>query len=174
MAAEAPASRRSGGASPSSAHKLRRLRPRYSLGVCITRWCSSHFLMAVTMLVFLLLLPLQQQGVTAIVCEVDARDGLEAATASVATAAADRQQLVHMLPLCRVPYLVNSQLPPKDVPHVGMERGGECCCCCWFMLLRLLVPLLHLLLSLVFRAFRLAFYANERSMKDWFFASQEL
>ncbi|OEH74611.1 lung seven transmembrane [Cyclospora cayetanensis] len=31
---------------------------------------------------------------------------------------------MHMLPLCRVPYLVNSQLPPKDVPHVGMEKGG--------------------------------------------------
>lgn len=65
-----------------------------------------------------------QQCVTAIICEIDARDGLEAATASAAAAAADRQQLLHMLPLCRVPYLVNSQLPPKDVPHVGMEKGA--------------------------------------------------
>lgn len=90
------------------------------------RWSSSHRMG----LSVLLLLLLQQQSVTAIVCEIDARDGLEAATASAAAAAADRQQLLHMLPLCRVPYLVNSQLPPKDVPHVGMERGGRCFCCC--------------------------------------------
>ncbi|KAL8455315.1 hypothetical protein Emag_000899 [Eimeria magna] len=86
--------------------------------------CSCSFMGASWALLVLLLLQQQQRCVTAIVCEIDARDGLEAATASVAAAASDRQQLLHMLPLCRVPYLVNSQLPPKDVPHVGMEKGG--------------------------------------------------
>lgn len=125
MAAETAASRRSsGGACPGTTHKLRPLGASWGLGDCVTRRCSSYFFMGATMLVLLVLLPLQPQGISAIVCEIDARDGLEAATASVATAAADRHQLMHMLPLCRVPYLVNSQLPPKDVPHVGMERGG--------------------------------------------------
>ncbi|XP_026193687.1 uncharacterized protein LOC34619034 [Cyclospora cayetanensis] len=71
-----------------------------------------------------LLLQLLQQDASGIVCEIDAKDGLDAAIASAAAVASDKQQLMHMLPLCRVPYLVNSQLPPKDVPHVGMEKGG--------------------------------------------------
>ncbi|KAL8271216.1 hypothetical protein Esti_004877 [Eimeria stiedai] len=90
-----------------------------------SRCSGSRFFMGATWATLVLLLLLQQQQcATAIVCEIDAREGLEAATASVAAAASDRQQLLHMLPLCRVPYLVNSQLPPKDVPHVGMEKGG--------------------------------------------------
>ncbi|KEP63039.1 UNVERIFIED_CONTAM: hypothetical protein HHA_216890 [Hammondia hammondi] len=58
----------------------------------------------------------------AIVCGVEAPDGLLAAAtaAGSSTPALD----VFALPLCRLPYLVNSAIPPKDAPHVGLLAGG--------------------------------------------------
>ncbi|KAL8448152.1 hypothetical protein Emed_003965 [Eimeria media] len=125
MAAEAAASSTRRGSSSKAAAQRPLLRVLSNPWGSAFPWSSSRSLMGASWaLLVLLLLQQQQQSVTAIVCEIDARDGLEAATASVTAAASDRQQLLHMLPLCRVPYLVNSQLPPKDVPHVGMEKGG--------------------------------------------------
>lgn len=63
--------------------------------------------------------------VSAIVCEIHARDGLEEVVAATAAVAAERQMLMHLVPLCRVPYLVNSPLQPRDLFHVGVEEGGE-------------------------------------------------
>ncbi|EPR58731.1 hypothetical protein TGGT1_216890 [Toxoplasma gondii GT1] len=58
----------------------------------------------------------------AIVCGVEAPDGLLAAAtaAGSSTPALD----IFALPLCRLPYLVNSAIPPKDAPHVGLLAGG--------------------------------------------------
>ncbi|KAL8428380.1 hypothetical protein ACSSS7_007267 [Eimeria intestinalis] len=126
MATEAAASSARGRSSRAAPQRprplLRVLSSSRGLGSCCR---GKRFFMGATWALFMLLLLQQQQRcVIAIVCEIDATDGLEAATASVTAATSDRQQLLHMLPLCRVPYLVNSQLPPKDVPHVGMEKGG--------------------------------------------------
>ncbi|PHJ25068.1 lung seven transmembrane receptor [Cystoisospora suis] len=60
--------------------------------------------------------------VEAIICRIDASDGLLAAAtaAGSATAALD----IYSLPLCRSPYLVNSAIPPRDSPHIGLYAGG--------------------------------------------------
>ncbi|CBZ55517.1 conserved hypothetical protein [Neospora caninum Liverpool] len=58
----------------------------------------------------------------AIVCGIEASDGLLAAAtaAGSSTPALD----IYALPLCRLPYLVNAAIPPKDAPHIGLEAGG--------------------------------------------------
>ncbi|PFH33558.1 hypothetical protein BESB_077750 [Besnoitia besnoiti] len=58
----------------------------------------------------------------AVICRVDASEGLVAAAAAGGGAAAPFD--VFALPLCRLPYLVNSAIPPRDAPHVGLDAGG--------------------------------------------------
>lgn len=104
----------------SSFHRAENLRgPRLSSRVTEkTRLC--RFLLSA---VFVLCFFLSPGEVEAIICRIDASDGLLAAAtaAGSATAALD----IYSLPLCRSPYLVNSAIPPRDSPHIGLYAGGE-------------------------------------------------